>query len=395
MNCPFCHRYFAKKDQAIEHINKFHAAQLEKDGMDAAQERYYATHKTLHGKCQCGCGRDTEWNYKTGKPYKVSTNPECRKRLRAQALVNHRKVYGVDTLLNDMEHQKEMQHNRPTAGQYQFPDGGKVPYLSKLEEGFLRFCDQMMEFSSNMIQESPEIFTYTDPKDKKRHQYIPDYYLPDYNLLVEIKDGGEHPNTNPAFIKETKYKVALKDDVMRKQKKYNYIKIVDGKYGPFMELLYQITHKDIKTYQQPAGNFIVITEAAMTDPDEAVDLTQTVDYRDSKYYPYFIDVPDSCNERHHHYGINIGSVYYMDDENRDEILSLKLHDLELHYGEYAYVYELIDDALWDEYNLALNEYMEHNTPGLRLIEILAAHGLFVNYPGKVSFRKVKMMSTDD
>ena len=182
---------------------------------------------------------------------------------------------------------------------------------------------------------------------------------------------------------------------MRKQKKYNYIKIVDGKYGPFMELLYQITHKDIKTYQQPAGNFIVITEAAMTDPDEAVDLTQAVDYRDSKYYPYFIDVPDSCNERYHHYGINIGSVYYMDDENRDEILSLKLHDLELHYGEYAYVYGLIDDALWDEYNLALNEYMEHNTPGLRLIEILAAHGLFVNYPGKVSFRKVKMMSTDD
>ena len=95
MNCPFCHRYFAKKQQAIEHINKVHGTQLEKDGMDACQELYYATHKTLHGKCQCGCGRDTEWNYKTGKPYKVSTNPECRKRLRAQALVNHRKVYGI------------------------------------------------------------------------------------------------------------------------------------------------------------------------------------------------------------------------------------------------------------------------------------------------------------
>lgn len=393
MNCPFCHRYFAKKQQAIEHINKVHGAQLEKDGMDACQELYYATHKTLHGKCQCGCGRDTEWNYKTGKPYKVSTNPECRKRLRAQALVNHRKVYGVDTLLNDMEHQKDMQRNRPTAGQYVFADGGKVPYLSKLEEGFLRFCDQMMEFTSNMVQESPEIFTYTDPKDKKRHQYIPDYYLPDYNLLIEIKDGGEHPNTNPAFIKETKYKVALKDDVMRKQKKYNYIKIVDGKYGPFMELLYQITRKDIETYQRPAGNFIVITEAAMVDPDEQVDLTQVIDYRNSKYPPYLAVIPDSCNYRIH-YGIQIGSIYYMDCPEHAAVETLRGEDVRLPYGEYVTLYKLSDDSLWDNYNAAIDEYLADDVKNLSLIEILAAHGLFVNYPGKVTFTEVKSIYLD-
>lgn len=393
MNCPFCHRYFAKKQQAIEHINKVHGTQLEKDGMDACQELYYATHKTLHGKCQCGCGRDTEWNYKTGKPYKVSTNPECRKRLRAQALVNHRKVYGVDTLLNDMEHQKDMQRNRPTAGQYVFSDGGKVPYLSKLEEGFLRFCDQMMEFTSNMVQESPEIFTYADPKDKKRHQYIPDYYLPDYNLLIEIKDGGEHPNTNPAFIKETKYKVALKDDVMRKQKKYNYIKIVDGKYGPFMELLYQITRKDIETYQRPAGNFIVITEAAMVDPDEQVDLTQAVDFRNSKYYPYIVAVPDECNNRIH-YGVNIGSIYYIDSPEYGEVRMLRADDVRLSYGENVDYYSLTDDSLWDNYNAALNEYFADDIKELSLIEILAAHDLFINYPSRITFTKVKTENLD-
>ena len=52
--------------------------------------------------------------------------------------------------------------------------------------------------------------------------YTPDYYLPDYNLLVEIKEGGDHPNTNPAYIRETKYKVALKDEAMRKQTKYSH-----------------------------------------------------------------------------------------------------------------------------------------------------------------------------
>ena len=244
-----------------------------------------------------------------------------------------------------------------------------------------------------MVQESPEIFTYTDPKDKKSHQYIPDYYLPDYNLLIEIKDGGEHPNTNPAFIRETKYKVALKDDVMRKQKKYNYIKIVDGKYGPFMELLYQITRKDVKTYQQPAGNFIVIAEAALVDPDEEVDLTQAVDYHNSKYYPYIVAVPDECNHRIH-YGVNIGSIYYMDSPEYGEVRVMRANDVRLTHGEYVEYYGLIDDSLWDNYNAALNEYFADGVKSLSLIEILAAHDLFINYPSRITFTKVKSKSLD-
>ena len=269
-NCPYCSRYFSKKQMVIDHINKQHGNNLEADHMDAAQALYYSTHGTLKGKCMCGCGRDTEWNYKTGKPYKVSDNPECRKRLRSQAVKNHRSVYGTDTLLNDMEHQKEMQKHRPTAGEYEFTDGGKVGYLSSLELNFLQFCDKVLEFTSQMVQDSPETFSYRDPTDGKQRQYIPDYYLPDYNLLVEIKDGGEHTNTNPAFIKETKYKVALKDDVMKKQNRYNYIKIVDKRYGPFMEMLYQIVRSDVD-YRKPGNTLTVITESALLDPDDTVD----------------------------------------------------------------------------------------------------------------------------
>ena len=275
-NCPYCSKYFNKKQAALDHINKYHGNYLERDNMDAAQSLYFSTHGTLKGKCMCGCGQDTEWNYKTGKPFKVSDDPECRKRLRNQALRNHKKVYGTETLLNDMEHQKEMQKHRPTAGEYVFNDGGKVGYLSSLELNFLQFCDRMMEFKSKMIQESPETFTYRDPKDGKEHQYIPDYYLPDYNLLVEIKDGGENPNTNPAFIKETKYKVALKDEVMKKQNRYNYIKIVDKKYGPFMELLYQIVRSDTD-YKSPGRTIAFITESALMDPDEAVNYSMIDD----------------------------------------------------------------------------------------------------------------------
>lgn len=272
-NCPYCKKYFPKKDLVVDHMYKMHSVELNRDHMDAPQALYYSTHGTLKGQCMCGCGRETEWNPKTGKPFKVSSNPECRKRLREAALKNHVKVYGKETLLNDMEHQKEMQKHRPTAGKYQFKDGGYVDYLSKPEKNFLQFCDKIMDLSSNMIQSSPETFAYYDPVTKTNRQYDPDYYLPDYNLIVEIKDGGSHMNTNPAFVKETKYKVALKDEVMRKQTKYNYIKIVDQSYGPFVELLYKIVSEDYDTDpKNKAHKYTVITEAACKDAED-VDLS--------------------------------------------------------------------------------------------------------------------------
>ena len=272
-NCPYCKKYFPKKDLVVDHMYKMHSVELDRDHMDAPQALYYSTHGTLKGQCMCGCGRETEWNPKTGKPFKVSSNPECRKRLREAALKNHVKVYGKETLLNDMEHQKEMQKHRPTAGKYQFKDGGYVDYLSKPEKNFLQFCDKIMDLSSNMIQSSPETFTYYDPVTKTNRQYDPDFYLPDYNLIVEIKDGGSHTNTNPAFVKETKYKVALKDEVMRKQTKYNYIKIVDQSYGPFVELLYKIVSEDYDTDpKNKAHKYTVITEAACKDAED-VDLS--------------------------------------------------------------------------------------------------------------------------
>lgn len=285
-NCPYCKKYFPKKDLAVEHMYKKHKKELDNDNMDAPQALYFSTHGTLKGTCMCGCGKETDWNPKTGKPYKVSNDPNCRKRLREAALKNHVKVYGKETLLDDMEHQREMQKHRPTAGQYQFRDGGYVSYLSSPEKNFLQFCDKVLDLTSNMIQASPETFSYYDPVSKMNRQYDPDFYLPDYNLIVEIKDGGSHTNTNPAFIKETKYKVALKDDVMRKQNKYNYIKIVDQSYGPFVEILYKIVHEDYDTDPKSKSHrFTVITEAASKDADD-VDLS--VDNEEMKGEAYLI-----------------------------------------------------------------------------------------------------------
>ena len=266
MNCPKCRKYFDKKQKCVDHINRYHAADLDQLGWNAEQWLYASAHGgSIAGKCQCGCGRDTEWNYKTGKPFKVSTNPECKKRLYQQAEKNMQKARGVSvhSILNDMEHQKMMQEHRPTHGVYTFTDGGTVDYLSKLELNFLKFCDKVMEFTSNMFAPCPTSFPYYDPKTNTTRQYMPDYYLPDYNLIVEIKDGRDQTNTNPAFIEETKYKVALKDEVMKRQKEFNYIRISGANYTPFVELLYKITHEPDPDFEsKKPKNYVVITEAA-------------------------------------------------------------------------------------------------------------------------------------
>lgn len=281
-NCPYCRRYFRKKQQAVDHIEKYHTDELDKAQMDASQALYYDTHGTLSGKCMCGCGQDTQWNYKTGKPYKLSADPECRKRMYALAERNMQRARGVSvhSLLDDMEHQKKMQQGRPTHGAYRFRDGGSVEYLSSLEKNWLRFCDLIMEFTSNMIIDPPETFEYYDPVSGRARQYMPDYYLPDYNLIVEIKD---KDNQNPAFKKETKYKVPLKDDVMRSQTKYNYIRINGTNYGPFVEALYHIVH-DQKDTEPERKSVLVITESACADVADAPMTGETEVIFDDTYY---------------------------------------------------------------------------------------------------------------
>lgn len=276
MNCPVCKKYFNKKDKCVDHINAYHSDVLDEKQMDACQLLYASTHNGMLGApCMCGCGRMTEWNYKTGKPYKVSPDPECRKRLYAKAESNMQKARGVTvhSLLQDMEHQKEMQRHRPTYGQYKFTDGGTVEYLSSLEQNFLKFCDLVMDFTSNMFTPCPENFAYFDPETNTERTYIPDYYLPDYNLIVEIKDGGKKHNTNPAYVKETGYKVQLKDQVMQSQTKYNFIRISGANYGPFVETLYQIVHeqKPAKMQSRSRKNLVVITESACKDVSDSAE----------------------------------------------------------------------------------------------------------------------------
>ena len=275
VQCYYCHKYFSVKAKAMDHLNKVHADELERDGLDAAKACYLTTHDSLQGKCCCcpECQEVTEWSDRNGKPYRISNNPKCRARVAAVAKARLMNARGVDqhTLMSDMEHQREMLRQRRTSGVYRFQtDGGSVDYSSQLEKNFLEFCDRVLELPSNTIQDPPEAFEYFDPKENVKRFYAPDYYMPDYNLLIEIKDGGDKPNTNPKFLEETRYKVALKDAAMRKQDKYNFIRISGKQYGAFVETLFNIVHQQ-EDDRKRKKVMVVITESACADPEGSIE----------------------------------------------------------------------------------------------------------------------------
>lgn len=264
-NCPSCHRYFAKKMDAIDHIAKYHGQEAETRGCTPAQWLYASTHNNdYHGKCMI-CGKPTDWNPRTMKPYKLCNDPKCRAAVKSQYDRNRdAKLHmSQSEMMSDMDHQRDMLSHRKIAGRYKFHDGGEVEYVARLELSFLQFCDRILELTAKDILPSPDVFEYFDPKDGKNHSYIPDFFMPEYNLLVEIKDKA---NNNPAFLEETRYKVALKDDAMRKQSKYHYIRISGTTYGPLLEVLYQITHGEDK--KDPARkNIVRIVESTTEMPN--------------------------------------------------------------------------------------------------------------------------------
>lgn len=385
-HCVYCGKYFSRKPDVITHMTKKHAEELANDKMDAYQAYFFKEYGRLYSYCQCGCGRKTEWNYKTGKPYKISNNPECKKRIAAQADERNIRVYGKPKLLDDMNRQREMLKHRHIAGQYTFTDGGKVDYVAKLEQNFLWFLDTMLEFTSNMIlsadQHQIEI-EYYDEQDKRTRTYIPDFYLPDYNALVEIKSS----NSNPAYIKETAYKEKYKEAAAKKQTKYNYIKIVDAKYGPFMEFLAKIVAEGKPTSRTVTKNvtYTITESACIANVDDAP-------FQESTYPGLHVAVvKDQMFHRVVGIGISESAMFgklYLSSGNsliETTIDDPELDNKELELYRYAGSKANSDHVIKSIIDVTENECMSESTSGLLFIErVFDDHSINYHFDEAVS-----------
>ena len=179
------------KDAVYDHIERAHSDMIP-GGIPSDQYYYDLTHDK-HTVCVI-CKRRTPWNPKTHKYARLCGRKECAQKNREIFKERMMRVYNKYNLANDPEHQKKMLAARKISGKYQWENGGEpTTYVGSYEKDFLLNCDTVFNFeSADIIAPSPNVYRYQ--YNGEDHFYIPDFYIPDLRLEVEIKDGGDNPN---------------------------------------------------------------------------------------------------------------------------------------------------------------------------------------------------------
>ena len=239
--CMFCSKKYDKDKRGsfYNHLEREHGEDIPND-IPISQFYFNYRNKKDGGVCVI-CGKSTSWNNTTEK-YERICSANCKKTFRERFKERMIKNYGKVHLLDDPNMQRKMIANRKISGRYKFSDGGEVGYVGSYEHDFLEFLDKFMNMSSNDIIECDFEFYYT--YKGKKHFYIPDFYIPSLNLIVEIKEGGNNPNTHGKIQSVDKEKEKLKDEVVMLSGKYNYLKLTDKNNKLFLDFLVELRDKD-------------------------------------------------------------------------------------------------------------------------------------------------------
>lgn len=281
--CPECGKKFKTLGGWGEHVQTMHPGSIP-EGFTIARYFYFTLTGKTAGSCIM-CKSPTQWNESTGKYDRFCTNPKCKQEYVKIAKKRMRDKYGKEYLLNDPEMQRKMLAAKHISGEYAFSDGsGKLGYVGTYEKDFLMMMDKFMRYSAtDIIAPSPHTYYYEYQGTK--HFYIPDFYVPNLNLEIEIK---AQDNTHPKIQAIDKVKERLKDEMMMANPKINYLKINDKNYNNFFEYLLslkdQIDDKDVSPSTKNSAEFKAATESAFDY------------YEDTEVPEYEIDTVSEANE---------------------------------------------------------------------------------------------------
>lgn len=240
--CPYCD-YRGERKPLINHIDKKHQ-ELIPEGYTSTRVVFNMINNKTNGTCRV-CGKPTSWNEKTNRYDVLCGNPKCTETMREVYKSNMLRVRGTYNILNDPEQQQLMLSNRKISGKYKFSDGGIVGYTGNYEKKCLEFMDVVIGVKSkDIISPGPTMeYQYAG----KKHLYIPDFLYVPYNLIIEVKDGGDNKNMKDSpSMKASREKTVAKEKIVTDKGVYNYIRLTNNDFQQLLEIFFELKDKSLK-----------------------------------------------------------------------------------------------------------------------------------------------------
>ncbi len=264
--CPYCNEKY-DRIKLVDHIEKKHSEFIPKD-FTASRIVFNVVNKKEKGKCTI-CGKESPWDEDKCR-YDRFCSEKCKKAYEQLAAERLKRVRGMtkQEMLKDPEYQNNvMLANRSISGKYKFQDGTIRTYVGSYEHKFLEFMDKFLNVKSEDLETPGPIIEYKFKGGT--HKWITDAYYAPYNLAFDIKDGGDNPNKRE--MPEYRAKQTAKEDAIRKQGKYNYIRLTDNKFEQLIELMLEL--KELYIENNGEYNPIIrINESTVLESKKAKDL---------------------------------------------------------------------------------------------------------------------------
>lgn len=271
--CPYCN-IRDTRENLVDHVKDVHDDMIPK-GYTAFRVVFdYVNKKPMgyNGKCT-ECGGPTGWDEDKGRYNRQCSKPACKASYLKKFEDNMIRTQGTTRISNTAEGQEKMLANRKISGTYKFSDGGEKTYTGSYERKALEFMDQVMEIKSDDILCPGPVLEYSYQSAK--HMYITDFYYQPYNLIIEVKDGGNNPNKRN--MPEYRAKQIAKEQYIIKHTNYNYIRLTDNN---FQQLLSVFISLKFEMLENSGERVIHVNEEALLESLKEEVLTEAINRAD-------------------------------------------------------------------------------------------------------------------
>ena len=276
--CPYCTKRFTREDLVL-HVQDEHEDMIPEGFTPFRLVFNYVNKKPLsyHGKCT-ECGGPTPWDENKGRYDRQCEKKACKESYVKKFEENMMRTRGVTRISATEEGQKQMLANRKISGTYVMSDGGKKTYTGSYELQTLEFMDKVIHIKSSYILCPGPILEYSF--EGKTHIYITDFYYQPYNLIIEVKDGGDNPNKRN--MPEYRAKQIAKEQFIIKHTNYNYLRLTNN---DFSQLLAVFANLKMQMVENTGERVIHVNENKfLTEMMNALNSGKVVGLKDSDAY---------------------------------------------------------------------------------------------------------------